>query len=230
MAIGPNWISETLLNHRSVVDSFRRLSGVGKIGPSEVRQIALDPEMAIDLRIDALVLFAASAQSDRDGLRMLLESSDKLVIVEVLKRIREFGTEWAAAEIIARAKSSNDPSERAILAWTLAGFPGNRDALAALLEVIRQDSDLSVRNHAIESLGNFRVPEVVDALLSVLDHGSPDERFWSLFSLGTIRDARAVEAISRCLQDETRIPDFGTISAEAQWALQQISGPAQDTD
>jgi HEAT repeat protein len=230
MAIDLNWISERLRDHRSVVDSFRRLSGVGKISPPEFRQIALDPEMAIDLRIDALVLFAASAQSDRDGLRILLESGDKLIMVETLKRIREFSTEWAASEIIARVKNSNDPSERAILAWTLAGFSNNRDALAALLEAIRRDSDLSVRSHAIESLGSFPFPEVVDALLDVLEHGSPSERFWSLFSLGTIRDTRGVEAISRCLQDETIIPDFGTISSEAGWALRQITGRAQETN
>lgn len=230
MAIDHNWVSKRLRDHRSVVDSFRRLSGVGKISFREVRQMALDPEMAIDLRIDALVLFAASARSDRDGLRILLESGDKLVMVEALKRIREFSTEWAASEIIARAKDSSDPSQRAILAWTLAGFSDNRAALAALLEVVRRDPDPDVRNHAIESLGNFPFPEVVDALLDVLENGSPGERFWALFSLGTIRDARAVEAIMRCLHDETRVPDFGTVSAEAEWALRQISGHAQDAN
>jgi hypothetical protein len=44
------------------------------------------------------------------------------------------------------------------------------------------------------------------------------------------RDARAVEAVSRCPQDETRIPDFGPISSEAAWALRQITGRAQETN
>jgi hypothetical protein len=103
------------------------------------------------------VLFAASAQNDRDGLRTLLESGDKLVMVEVLKSIRELGSEWAASETIARVQSSNDPSERAILAWTVAGFSHNRDALAAFLEGVKRDSGLSVRT-TLSNRWQFPVP------------------------------------------------------------------------
>jgi hypothetical protein len=228
MTIVPNWVANKLRGHESVIGSSRRLAEIGKLTPSDVQQIVLDVTAPIDLRADALTLFSAAEGDGNQTLRALLESTDKLVMVEALKRIREFSPEWAASEIIARVKNSNDPSERAVLAWTLAGYPENVEVRGALLELIKRDSDVKVRNHALESLGAFRSPVVVNALLNVLEHGSANERFWSLYSLGTIGDDRAVEAISRCLQDHTQIPDFGSISAEAKWALESIAKRTQD--
>jgi hypothetical protein len=188
--------------------------------------MTLDPTAAVDLRIDAITLFVASRQSGEGVLRVLLESGDMLIITETLKRIREFRTEWAVSEIIAKVKVVDEPSERAILAWALAGFSGNHDVVEVLMKLIKQDPDINVRNHAIESLSQFRSPRVVDALLSVLQRGSAIERFWALYSLGAIGDSRAVEAIGQCLQDQTFVQDFGTISSEAKWALGRIKGSA----
>jgi len=223
----PEWVSAQLRARQSVIDASQRLAQYGRFGLQEILKIALDPTVAVDLRTDALTLFAASERGGEGALPMLLESGDKLLVAEMLKRIREFRTEWAATEIISRIRAASEPSERALLAWALAGYSGNGEALDVLMDLIKLDPDGIVRNHAIESLSEFRFPVVVDALLSTLEHGSASERFWSLYSLGTIRDTRAVEAISQCLHDQTQIPDFGTISAEAQWALREINGQAQ---
>jgi len=228
LATVPLWISELLRKYPSVQESSQRLAHRGVRDADQVKRLALDSSAKNDTRLDSITLFAASKEGDLDTLRLLLESRDDFLLIETLKRIREFGTEWAMPELISRVKMASDPSARAVFAWALAGYPDSGDAQDALLELIKREPDVTVRNHAIESLGEFRSAQVVNALLSVLEHGSVNERFWSLYSLGTIGDTRAVEAIKRCLQDETKIPDFGTISTEAKRALEEISRRAQD--
>jgi len=224
----PNWISEQLRGRQSVIESSRRLAQRGQFGIDDLVQIALDDSAEIDFRVDAITLLTASTRSNESALRRLLESRSKIIATETLKRVREFGPEWAVSEILSKVRASNDPSERAVLAWALGGYPGRCDALEALMGLLQSDSDDAVRSHAIESLSVFRSPVVVDALLRVLEHGSVSERFWSIYSLGMIRDPGAVEAVSKCLQDETEVPHFGTISAEAKWALEEIKRPLRD--
>jgi len=221
-------ISEHMRENAGVRTALARLSTQGKEKVREVEGIALDAGSDNDLRLEAIALVLAMKQDSTQFLARLLDADDKFIIVETLKRIREFATDWAVPELISRVKKTSDSSVRAIFAWALAGYPNNAEVRDALLELIKRDSDAAVRDHALESLGAFRSPVVVDALLGVLDHGSANERFWSLYSLGTLGDDRAVDAISRCLEDHTKIPDFGTISAEAKWALESIAKRTRD--
>jgi HEAT repeat protein len=162
----------------------------------------------------------------------LLDSSDRVLVIETLKSIKNARTEWAVPSLIVRLKSCSDPSSRAALAWTLGAYPKNASVQDALLEVMAGDSDQAVRDHAIESLGDFRSPVVLNARLRVLEQGSASERFWSLYSLGKLADSQASAAITRCLHDQTVIPHFGTVADEARWALEKITrrirrGPAR---
>lgn len=219
-------ISERWCESQKVRDAITRLASHGKVKVHEVQSVALDVTSENDLRVDAVTLILAMREGRR-SLSRLLDSGDNFVVIETLKRLRELRTDWATPEIISRVKNSSEPSKRAIFAWALAGYSHSVEALQVLLETIKADPDVDVRNHAIESLSAFRSSRVVDFLLNILEHGSASERFWSLYSLGTIGDARVVQAISKYLKDETQIPHFGTISAEAKWALDKITKPRE---
>jgi hypothetical protein len=220
----PEWVTARLRGLQPVISAATRLSGQQDLGAEKVRTLALDPSGNIDTRVDAATLLVASEIPERRVLEALFDSNDDVLVIETLKRIREIGPEWVVSDLISRARTSGAPSTRAVFAWALASYPNNADALDTLLYLMTQDSDVTVQSHAIESLSEFRSPAVLDALLSALKTGSASERFWSLFSLGTIADVRAVEAVRACLEDNTIIPDYGTVSSEAKWALERITG------
>ena len=215
--------AELLRESVIVRDALQRLASQGKRDFSDVEALALDRTALIDSRLDAITVLMAMQENRADILPELLDSNDRMLVIETLKSIRNVGTEWAIPDLIVRMKSCSDPSKRAVFAWALGAYPKNADVQNALLKVMVRDPDLAVRDHAIESLSEFRSPTVLDALLGALERGSASERFWALYSLGTLADSRASEAIARCLHDQTVIPDFGTVADEARWALEQIA-------
>ena len=207
----------------AVRDAVQRVAAQGKREVSDVEALALDKTAPIVSRLDAIAVLTAMPQGRAEVPGGLLDSDDRALVVETLKCVRNARTAWAAPEIVARVKSCHEPWKRAVLAWALAAYPKNTSAQTALLEVMARDPRQSVRDHAIESLGEFRSPVVLNALLRALEQGSASERFWARYSLGTLADPQAREAVARCLQDQTAIPDFGTVAGEARRALEKIN-------
>ncbi len=207
----------------TVREALERLAGQGKREVGDVEALARDSAAVTDSRLDAITALMAMEEGRVDILRDLLDSNDRMLCIETLKSIRNVGTEWAIPDLIARTYSCNDPSRRAVFAWTLAAYPNNANVQSVLLEVMTQDGDRSVREHAIEALSEFRSPPVLDALLCALKQGSAGERFWALYSLGTLADPQASEAVARYLDDQTEIPNYGTVAHEARWALDKIT-------
>lgn len=207
-----------------VRDSLARLASQGKVWVNDVSALALDTTSPVELRLDAIVALLSTEEGDEVLLRKLLASDDRMIIIETLKFIRRLGTDWVIPELVAQVETCGDVSKRAVTAWSLAAYPENSGVQGVLLNVMARDTDLGVREHAIESLSEFRSRTVINALLRVLERGSPGERFWALYSLGTIGDPATAEAIAQHLGDETAIPEFGTIADEAHWALAKIRG------
>jgi len=68
----PEWVSAQLRARQSVIDASQRLAQYGRFGLQEILKIALDPTVAVDLRTDALTLFAAQ-RGGEGALPMLLD-------------------------------------------------------------------------------------------------------------------------------------------------------------
>jgi len=214
-----------LRNSQIVRDALRRLTGQGKREVESAEMLAVNGEATLDQRLDAITIVTALKRGSADVLLSLLSSDDQTIVIEALKSIRNFRTEWARPILVNAVRSCKEPSKRAVFAWALAAYRKDDDVERALLEVAVRDDDSEVRNHAIESLGEFRSDGVLEALLKILESGPPAERFWALYSLGTLADARAVDMVKRSVQDQTPVPGFGTIADEARWALEQMRNP-----
>lgn len=226
LAIGRE-LQPRLRNSHIVRQAVRRLMSLGSHDLKDVDTLALNSEAAIDQRLDAIVVLTALRRARAKVLGGLLASEDRLIVIETLKAIRNQGTEWAMPDLIVALRTCNDPSKRAVVAWALAAYPKESDVETALLELLAREDDPDVRDHAIESLSMFRSTRVLKTLLNMLESGSSRERFWALYSLGTLADPRATKAVTRYLHDPTVIPNFRTIGYEARWALSQIrSGKA----
>lgn len=207
----------------AVREASQQLTSQGKGNIGDVEALALDKTAPIESRFDAITVLMAMERGRTDILRDLLGSNDPMIVIETLKSVRSTGTEWAIPELVSQLRSCGDPSKRAVCAWTLAAYPNNADVQSILLEVMTQDDDRSVREHAIEALSEFRSPPVLDALLCAMKQGSAGERFWALYSLGTLADPQASEAVAQYLDDQTVIPNYGTVAHEARWALDKIT-------
>jgi HEAT repeat protein len=211
------------LRRKEIVRSaLQRLASQGNVEAADIQALALDTRLPFDLRRDAIVIVLAAARPNEELLRDLLQSGDRFTATETLKIIKYLGTEWALPELATGARTSDDPSQRSLFAWALAAYPTNSVAEGVLIEILASDSAAIVRDHAIESLGEFPSPRVVEALVQVLERGGASERFWALFSLGNLANPNTREAISQCLQDQTVIPGYGTIAEEAKAALIKI--------
>jgi HEAT repeat protein len=76
-----------------------------------------------------------------------------------------------------------------------AGKKGDVDALVAMAEDNTNDL-YSIREVAVEQLGEIGTPEAVDALLAWLEQGPPDGLYAAvLTALGTTKDSRVIEPL-----------------------------------
>jgi len=218
-------ISPRLRQATSVKSALARLADRSRMEAADLAMLALDSDAPMQSRLDATTLVAAMQEPDEQGIQNLLSCEDRTVFIETLKSIRSFGTEWALRYLITAAKASQDPARQAVLAWTLAAYPASAEAESVLLDLAKNDRPPTVREHAIESLGEFHSDGVVRVLTRILEEGSAAERFWALFSLGTqgtLAAPVAIDGIRSCLEDQTGIPGLGTIAEEARWALARI--------
>lgn len=216
-------IRKGLRRSLSVRSAVQELAKHGKVDVKFIRALALDGTASIGLRLDAITMLLALEESSREAVRDLLNCGDNVIVIETLKSIKALRTEWALPEVVAGLKTTVEERKRAVLAWTLAAFSMNRDVQKLLLNVVSNDGSSTVRNHAIEALGRFRSPKVVEALLGVLKNGNAGERFWALYSLGELADPRAKDAIRAHLHDRSLVPGFGTVGDEAQRVLTALS-------
>lgn len=216
-------ISAQLRDSEPVRKALGHLASRGMVGVDDVTAIATGPESQPDLRFDAITAVLAMEQAAEEVLTRLLDSVDRTIFVETLKAVAAFRTKWALPEVKKRLRTCTDPEKRALFAWTLAAYPDDREAENLLREVMATDRDANVREHAIEAAGAFGSGEVVKALLTALETGSPRERFWSLYSLGNLARPETANAVRKYLRDKTLIPGFGTIADEARQALAKIT-------
>jgi HEAT repeat protein len=151
----------------------------------------------------------------------LLSKTDDYVFIESPKYCGIWAR-WALETLLGAPNHVAQPKRRALFAWALAGYPKSARARDMLL-TSSADTEPLVREHAIEALAEFRFHAAKQRFLEILRRGSPVERYWALFGLGTQADSRGADAIREHLGDCAEVPGLGSVAQEAKWALEQIS-------
>lgn len=122
-----------------------------------------------------------------------------------------------------RTEAVTDGTPAAVGAVLAAlGDKGSRSddprAVAALVRLLREDSDAEVRRAAANALGELEAEEAVPALADALrKDASADVRHTAAWALGQIESAAAVPALVAALGDSSR-----DVRETATWALGQI--------
>jgi HEAT repeat protein len=104
------------------------------------------------------------------------------------------------------------------------GMLGGENALKALVTTLQnQQESIGVRSNAAEALADIGSAEALTALLEALSDPVAEVRFWSVYALGQIGDARALPALeSVAAHDHESLPEWGKISDEALRAIENI--------
>jgi len=217
-------ISPRLRNSGTIKEALRHLSGPnGSMAGNLVETYALNDALPLDQRLSAITLLTSLTDGNAKLLQRLIGGDDRTLALEALKRINQFRTEWAKPALL-RGLRNLDASRRSIIAWSLSAFSDDSDIERALLLAATRDENLDVRAHAIEALREFRSEKVSKTLVRILQKGSPTERFWALYSLGTLADDTAAFAVTAYCDDHTEVPGFGSVGEEARWALSRMRG------
>ena len=93
--------------------------------------------------------------------------------------------------------ASTSPDREALTALVNIGKP----AVQPLIAVVK-DKNITVRNNAIEALGEIKDARAVDTLIVSLKDGNPDIRNNAAEALGKIRDVRAIDSLVAALKDK----------------------------
>ena len=206
----------------TVKEALERFGSRGEPTIHDVEHTALAESTSLAIRLDAVTILLALRERQPQLLQRILASDDSVLFVEVLKRIKNLHPEWAPSVLLKMLGASTDKSRRSLIVWALAPFSKDENVEKALLSAATDDVAETVRAHAIESLSQFHSRRVADVLIKILVDGSSTERFWALYSLGSLAEQRAGATVEQFLEDETSIEGFGTIGEEARWALNKI--------
>ena len=87
------------------------------------------------------------------------------------------------------------------------------------------DEDPIVRGHAAEALGYIQDKASVEILVRHLDDTDPGVKYWCVFALGKLRDARAISALERLANSVGELTyNEHSLRSEAMDAIGQIQG------
>ena len=138
-------------------------------------------------------MYKAMNEDTQNQLRAI-QFGSREEIWEAAKQLSSLATETALS-LTGFLKSGRTPEVRAAAAYTLgmSQYAFARESLEDLLN--DQGEDVSVRGHAAEALGYIRSKDSVPVLLKHLKDREPGVKYWCIFALGQIRDARALSAL-----------------------------------
>ena len=106
-------------------------------------------------------------------------------------------------EDLAKALNNDDPEVRWIGVTELESIH-SKDAVALLIQALKDTRFVSIRWRAAIALGEQGEPDAVDALIAALSDDNDHVREEAAESLGKIADARAIPALIDALEDPQR--------------------------
>ena len=107
--------------------------------------------------------------------------------------------------------NSEDPAVRkkAIFA---AGDKKLRSTVPVLIQILKEDADTVARNSAARALGKIADPDQIDQILEALQDALDDDNYYvklnASWSLGKLKDKRAVSALAKMVDPSQRIYSF----------------------
>src|SRR5262249_40165539 len=124
---------------------------------------------------------------------------------------------------IAAAKYDESPSVRIAATYAL-GELRCRSAVRLLVRIVdAADEPPVLRGMAAEALGKIGDADAVDELIKTLQTDpNPSIRYSCIFSLGELRDARALPLLRRLSRRSEEMSEFGSLRTAAERAVGKI--------
>jgi len=110
----------------------------------------------------------------------------------------------AQEETIVRALTSPQALQRILAAQVLHQAADKKQAVAALVDALKNDGDAEVRAAAANALGRLNDSAAVESLMNALHDENENVRVMSAAALGLLRDERASGALLRVLGTESQ--------------------------
>ena len=152
-----------------------------------------------------------------------LNGRDKIKAFEAAKAIWEDSDPALELGLIRTLKSGSNPFNRAAAAFAMQMVTTSR-TIAALERTVKNRLEApKVRGEAAEALAHAHRKTSHDVLLKNLNDPSKDVRFWCAFSLGQMREKRAISQLRKLVSSDKRnVRGFHSVSKEAADAIQEI--------
>jgi hypothetical protein len=117
--------------------------------------------------------------------------------VKANRRVRPREKVLVLVEVLTKLGSKKN-RERVKAAQQLARL-GGKEAIAALLNALKSDSDRDVRCEAAESLGHLRVPDTVEALIAAIDDSGVNST--AIHALSSFGDERSAQRLLKLVEE-----------------------------
>src|SRR5260370_20044010 len=134
--------------------------------------------------------------ADIGELLRTIEKGTREDIWEAAKQLESLGVEITSS-LIRLVENAEGAEARAAAAYVL-GWGRHASARASLEQVLRNtEEQVFVRGQAAEALAYIQNKDSVDVLLSQLEDAHPGVKYWCIFALGQIADAKAIPVLKR---------------------------------
>ena len=152
----------------------------------------------------------------------LLRSHREDIWMPAATALSELNDQQVLQALIELLKTARETKRRMAAAYALSFMKAGR-APGALLAAFRTDASVGVRSQAAEGLGNHWYRPALNDLIRGLKDRSASVRFWCVFALGKIGDARALPFLRRIAKRNSgRMPRYGLVRKEAQEMIKAI--------
>ncbi len=207
-----------------------RLMAAGAISFEALLDLVNDQTIELELRMLACWVLARLGHK-RAAPTLLNTLQDPLPDLRqtAAQYLGELGSKRAVQPLIAAMLDDEASEVRKMAAYGL-GCLTDRRALEPLLAVLSNQNEVeAVRGQAAEVLAYLGEASAVPALLKALVEPEVEVRFWVVFGLGQLGDARVVPELERlAATDEAVLPGWWSISQEALDAIEAIKSREAD--
>ena len=200
-----------------------RLRTRGARSRDDLCAIARDPRAAAEDRRTACWALARLEHEEAAGtLLEILADDDPELRATAARSLGELGAESAGQRLLERLRADPDLEVRRAAAYSL-GLIGYAGAVAEMARVLgAADEPPPLRGMVAEALADIADPDAVAALLAALADPSPEVRYWAAYALGRLGSGAVIPQLERLAGDDSEVPGFGTVSAEAARAIASI--------
>ena len=175
-----------------------------------------------DHRVRAGLVSALGAFPERaavDALVSVADGADPVLMRRVARSLGSSGAQAAVVPLLGMLENASDPRLRIAVVDALAMI-GAAAASHTLQAVLAETDSEILKTHIVVALGAIRDDSTVPVLVGLLDHGSPEQRYYAIQALSELRDASAAAPLASFYRDLAR--NLDTLSAGE---YRELAGP-----